>query len=234
MKISLEERRQDKHKGELYERLRRVIAHIHDRCNNPNFKQYSNYGGAGVTYTPDWESTEGFVNDVDSIEGWNEKEFLARNLELDKDIKIKGNKLYSKDTCKWVTHQENMKNMRTYTERLIYGYHQYTGELVSAYNKLDLVEKYPEVNRNTIFEVLRGRKHRTGNWYLWYADSKAPIVTYYYAENIYTGEVFGEINPKRLAESLGFPNKLGLYMNKDKLYNKVYKIYSKEFDLGKL
>lgn len=57
------------------------------------------YGGKGIEYTPEWESFEVFYKDM--YEGFSEE------LELDRIDVTKG---YSKDNCRWVSHNENNYN----------------------------------------------------------------------------------------------------------------------------
>lgn len=46
--------------GESGTRLYQTWADMKIRCNNPNHKSYSNYGGRGISYYSDWESFEEF------------------------------------------------------------------------------------------------------------------------------------------------------------------------------
>lgn len=94
--------------SKLYYRLNTIRKHIMGRCNNPNSKDYKYYGGIGVTYDRKWETFQGFLEDVDLIDGWDEDLFNDHQLQLDKDLKIEGNKHYSKDTCMWASPLENV------------------------------------------------------------------------------------------------------------------------------
>lgn len=87
----------------LYTVYRAIIA----RCDNPKMQDYINYGGRGVTYTSQWKEFSNFVKDVDKIDGWNLSLFDNYKIQLDKDYKVKGNKLYSKETCMWVSIKKN-------------------------------------------------------------------------------------------------------------------------------
>ena len=109
MIITLEERKANPYKQELFNRLSRVCYKMHDRCNNPKQKCYKNYGGRGVTYCDKWQHVSGFIDDVDKIPGWDEKKFLAHQLQLDKDFRIEGSKIYSLETCMWISRQDNIK-----------------------------------------------------------------------------------------------------------------------------
>lgn len=74
-------------------------ASMKARCNNPNTTNYEIYGGRGITYDPSWENFLNFYVDM--------KDTFEEMLELDrKDV----NKNYSKENCRWVTHNENNYN----------------------------------------------------------------------------------------------------------------------------
>jgi len=56
----------------------------------------------GVTCSKDWLSMTKFIEDVSQMRG-----FGLEGWQLDKDILVKGNKLYSKDTCCFVPQEVN-------------------------------------------------------------------------------------------------------------------------------
>ena len=74
------------------------------RCNNPNNKGYSLYGGRGVAYCDRWESFDNFFEDMgERPDGY----------QLDKDKKGGiGCKLYSPENCCWISADENNKFRR--------------------------------------------------------------------------------------------------------------------------
>ena len=78
------------------------------RCYNETASNYSNYGAKGVTVAPEWHDFKGFLADVPKIPGWDPDRYVTDRLSLDKDVKW-GNKLYSLDTCRFVTKTENNK-----------------------------------------------------------------------------------------------------------------------------
>src|SRR5690606_12696353 len=61
------------------------------RCNDSNSPQYQDYGGRGISYTPEWEHFHNFYKDMG--EGYTDE------LMLDREDNNKG---YSKDNCRWV------------------------------------------------------------------------------------------------------------------------------------
>ena len=95
---------------ELCQKLRHVWKDMINRCYNPKYKRYYDYGGAGVRVSDDWLCFSTFYNDITGYKGFNRDLLLNGKLSLDKDklqIDIeKGNRVYSKDTCCLLTSQE--------------------------------------------------------------------------------------------------------------------------------
>lgn len=96
------------------------------RCyNSHNKKDFSSYGGLGVTVCNRWHCFEYFLEDLSKIDGYNEKEFNDGILCLDKDIKQKGllpsQKVYSLDTCMFISNEINIKyrNTEQYSKHFI-------------------------------------------------------------------------------------------------------------------
>ena len=83
------------------------------RCYNKNHKRYNQYGKKGVKVSEEWLCFEFFLKTVQEIEGFdlNKISNLKDGLCLDKDDTQKGktNKIYSKETCKFVTNLENQQ-----------------------------------------------------------------------------------------------------------------------------
>lgn len=176
--ITREERLNNPVKAELFHRLTNIIGHIRHRCTNPNNEEYKNYGARGVTYSSKWKTTKGFIDDVDGIPGWDEKLFLEKKLQLDKDIRVPGNKVYSKETCMWVTHKINMQVLPS-RQREFYGYQEDTQQIVK-YSSISLISNDLGLNPTVVSNVLHHIKHRAKGWYLWYCSEPSPKVIRYW------------------------------------------------------
>lgn len=74
---------------------------MRQRCLDPNCKEFPNYGGRGITITKEWDSFEGFKNDMGSS--------FRQELTLDR---IDNNKGYSKQNCRWVDMTAQANNKR--------------------------------------------------------------------------------------------------------------------------
>ena len=82
------------------------------RCYLESNASYENYGGAGVTVSEEWQDLDYFLATIDLVDGYDFDQIMAGNLQLDKDIKYKGNKIYSRSNCMFVTPSENAGSRR--------------------------------------------------------------------------------------------------------------------------
>lgn len=82
------------------------------RCYDPSHKGYRNYGAKGVFVCDRWHIFRNFLEDIKKIEGYNEELFRKGKLDLDKDRKSKELKMYSLETCKFLSRSENLKGRR--------------------------------------------------------------------------------------------------------------------------
>lgn len=85
--------------------------HMLERCYDVYNKSYKDYGRKGVYVDERWHCFEYFLNDIPLIEGYDEELFSKGLLQLDKDIKQENSKIkiYSLETCVFVSREENMK-----------------------------------------------------------------------------------------------------------------------------
>ncbi|QEM43100.1 HNH endonuclease [Bacillus phage Chotacabras] len=97
----------DKHIRPLYNRWVSMLNRVY----NKKSSHYNAYGGKGVTVDKRWHNFSKFYKDVQELEGFDLDKFFNKEIELDKDMKQldKEIKVYSKDTCIWISREENSK-----------------------------------------------------------------------------------------------------------------------------
>ena len=96
------------------DRIQNIFIHMKDRCYNPNFRDYKNYGGRGITICEEWQTPHSWKGGR-AFRKWALENGYADNLTLDR---IDVNKGYSPENCRWVsmkTQQNNKRNNRLIT-----------------------------------------------------------------------------------------------------------------------
>lgn len=76
-------------------------ASMKQRCSNPKNKEFSLYGGRGVSYSQDWETFDGFCKDMSIT--------YKKGLWLER---INNDLGYTKNNCIWATPREQQNNRR--------------------------------------------------------------------------------------------------------------------------
>lgn len=93
--------------GETQNRLYNIWARMKYRCGNNKNPAYKWYGEKGVSVCKEWNGS------YTKFREWSLKNGYREDLVLDKDILCERNnvipKIYSPDTCMWVTASENSK-----------------------------------------------------------------------------------------------------------------------------
>lgn len=156
----------------LYKKIYTVWHSMMQRCYQEKCGSYHNYGKIGVTVSDEWQTIDGFIKTIDLVQGYDEVLLLSGQLQLDKDIKISGNKIYSYDRCMFVSPQENYSNRRNNT--FFVAIHL-DDEKVFYTNNRELFCREHDIDTSTVWRMLQKQHGRKQNKH---------------APNIYKGFVF--------------------------------------------
>ena len=144
----------------LYRRWTGIKA----RCYNKNDTTYYLYGAVGTTMCKEW------LENFNSFKDWALENGFKKKLEIDKDILCEKlgvyPKIYSPETCKWVTKKENMAQQeRENTSKVVYQYNL-QGELLNSYKSIAIASIKTNVNNRAIARVAKLERGTAGG-YLW-------------------------------------------------------------------
>lgn len=81
-----------------------VWRNMLSRCYDEKSEHYHRYGGRGVLVCEDWKNYQNFAN-------WYVSNHPGGKVQIDKDIKVEGNKIYSPVACILVSKLENIMHM---------------------------------------------------------------------------------------------------------------------------
>ena len=90
-------------KYEKKDRLYIIWTGMKQRCYNHSHKNYTDYGGRGITVCDEW------LHDFSAFQKWAMAHGYADDLTIDR---IDNDKGYSPDNCRWDTIKEQRKNQR--------------------------------------------------------------------------------------------------------------------------
>lgn len=140
-----------------YDRWSNMIS----RCYNQNNAKYSTYGAMGVTVCDRWLCFENYLEDFTKIEGYDSENI--DNLSIDKDTKIKGNKIYSLETCIFISVSENSKEMNSRVQQKLFTAISPDGNILESNNQREFAEKY-NLDYKGVNAVLKGHQKTHKGW----------------------------------------------------------------------
>lgn len=198
--------------------LRNRYYSMMNRCYNVNCKKYKNYGARGITVCNRWkDNLSNYLKDVKLLDGYDENLILQGKLQLDKDLKIKESKIYSPDTCKWVTEKENVQVKPSYMW-WHYGWNTNNNVLVKFYNIEHFCSVYKQKPKNvSTVSTSKDSKQNKGwlnGWFFWSKEhnESAKLFT---ATNLNNGIVHISYRSSELAKMINTtPSKIYSYHRK--------------------
>lgn len=99
----------------VYDRWYAMLSRVYNEAHT----HYNAYGGKGITVSERWLNFTNFYFDVQELPNFNFKGVVSGQLELDKDTKVRGNTVYSGDTCIWLNKQDNHRHMTSKSREFV-------------------------------------------------------------------------------------------------------------------
>lgn len=129
-------------------KLYRVWRGILNRCENSNFKSYSDYGGRGISVCPEWHDGLNFFQ-------WAMQNGYEEGKEIDR---IDNNGNYGPNNCRWVSRTENANNKRN-NRKLIYNGKLMTMAEIARANNINYKLFHKHLSKGmTVEEAIRKQK----------------------------------------------------------------------------
>lgn len=158
--------------NKIYYKIRTLHKSMMARCYNEKNSSYPRYGGVGVLVRDDWHDLNKFIDTIDKVEGFDLDKLVKGELQLDKDINSTGlGKLYSIDTCKFVTPSENSGNRNNNKECVAISVE---GRYYYFKNREEFCRQHNLSSRN-VFNCLQGYSKVYKGWQFFYKDSFNPL-----------------------------------------------------------
>lgn len=154
-------------KNLLYKKIHNMWYKMMQRCYNKENPFYINYGLKGVHVHKNWHSFENFIETVDSVEGFDINELLDGNISLDKDSFSTNNKLYSVETCRFISKNEN-NSIKPNQQTEIVGISP-EGSVYQFRNQSWFAKEH-KLRQSSISECLTGRLKTHRKWKFYYKN----------------------------------------------------------------
>lgn len=142
----------------------KIWKNIIYRCYCVDDKSYKYYGAKGVTICERWKRFDYFFQDISELPGFNKELFEQGKLRLDKDILSINNKVYSPQTCLWVSDLTNQKRrtVEYNTKKKKYAIFP-DGHIEQIFNISDFCKTY-NLHRQNVTLCLNGKQKSTKNF----------------------------------------------------------------------
>lgn len=118
------------------------------RCYSGRIKAY-----IGCNVDERWKYFQDFCESIKHLEGYDKWLDIANRMELDKDIKVPGNKTYGPDTCFFVEKSVNVKHRRMHT-----GYLVRKDGLITFYENQSQIMEYYNFTQATVSHLCTGKR----------------------------------------------------------------------------
>ena len=141
--------------------LRDRWKHMLTRCYNKKHPSYKCYGSKGVHVSKEWLNFSNFFRDVQTLENWDRGRFLDGELTIDKDYYQPNvsNKVYSKETCIWLTSYEQQQ-LVNYDDRRKEILAIFPNGDVIKFNGIRTFAKKYHLNEKNVSACLNGKRNK--------------------------------------------------------------------------
>lgn len=152
-----------------YQKEKKTPAYVYNvwykmlsRCNNPLNEDYHNYGGRGVHVSDEWHYLENFESDIRSVDGYDKWMEFPERYTMDKDSKVKGNLIYSKETVQFISIQKQSENRRNVIPVICT---ELDSGWTKKYNSMAEASRELGLNKSLVRRVVNGGATHTGGYY---------------------------------------------------------------------
>ena len=149
----------------VFNKVYQLWYNMNKRCHNEKSVDYKYYGAKGTYVCDKWRSLDGFIEDVDSIKGFDLELFLGGKLVLDKDYS--GLNHYSLESCEFISKEKNNKNKPSNQKKFVAT--SPSGEKYVSNNQSEFAKTHNLV-QPSISSCLRGVNKQHRNWIFKYME----------------------------------------------------------------
>ena len=147
--------------GKTNTRLFRIWQGMKDRCSNTNNPEYKYYGAKGVRVCDEW------INDFEAFYQWAINNGYKEYLVIDKDIKCSELnlkiKIYSPQTCLWITSEENTFEANKSKVKEVYQY-DLENNFIAKYASQSEASRQTGISQGNIGQVLKNKRKQSGGY----------------------------------------------------------------------